>query len=118
MIERLLGPITSAIRSFATAPLPAAAAVVTLATAVGLNLAMAGLIDRALVSPAAHVVDPQNVVSFAFHLPNDDTDAAMTTASYVAFTTIQRDVPLAAAAAWQRVSDRVIIDSEQLPAEI
>ena len=58
MIEHLRVDVVTALRAFRSAPGPAAAMILTLAVAVGANLAMFGLIDRALLSPPAHVIDP------------------------------------------------------------
>ena len=64
----------------------AAAAVLTLAVAVGLNLAMFGLIDRALLSPPAQVADAGRVFTLAFeHELENGRLVRMTTTSYVAF---------------------------------
>src|SRR6185295_10442035 len=56
MLERLRSEIVTATRSLTSTPVPVAAAVLTLAVAVGVNLAMYGLIGRALLNPPAHVV--------------------------------------------------------------
>ena len=56
MGERLRSDLLGAVRSLSATPIPVAAAVFTLAVAIGVNLAMLGLIDRALLSPAAHPV--------------------------------------------------------------
>jgi putative ABC transport system permease protein len=66
MTERLRLDILSAVRALGRAPRTTAAAVLTIAVAVGLNLAMFGLIDRALLSPPAHVVEADRVFTLAF----------------------------------------------------
>ena len=43
-------------------PCPVAAAILTLALAIGMNAGMVGLIDRALLSPPEQVADPDRVV--------------------------------------------------------
>ena len=58
MLERLRVTLLSATRSLAATPVPVLAAIITLAVAVGVNLAMFGLIDRAVLSPAEHVSSP------------------------------------------------------------
>src|SRR5262245_1940307 len=118
MPERVLAGFVAAVRSLFTAPLSAAAAVGTLAVAVVLNLAMTGLIDRALLSPPAHIVDPGSVVTLTFHANGNDA-GLVTTTSYVTFRALRADVAgFADTAAWQPSSDRVIVNGEQLPAEI
>ena len=68
-------------------------AVVTLAIAVGLNLAMFGLIDRALLSPPPHVADATRVYTLAFEpMSEERRGAQMTTTSYVTFNAIREHV--------------------------
>ena len=50
MLDRLAADIASALRSLCAAPALPIAAILTTALAVGMNLAMLGLIDRALLS--------------------------------------------------------------------
>src|SRR5262245_40140573 len=100
------------IRTFKTAPATAAAVVLTLAVAVGINLAMFGLIDRALLSPPAGVADPARVFTLAFGVPGDSKrQPGMTTTSYVAFDSIRTQVRTAVdVAALQRMETGTVID--------
>jgi hypothetical protein len=61
MLDRLRVDTLSASRALTSTPGPVIWSVLTLAVAVGLNLAMFGLVDRALLSPPAHVASPDRV---------------------------------------------------------
>jgi putative ABC transport system permease protein len=87
---------------------------------VALNLAMFGLVDRALLSPPAHVVQPDRVFTVAFEreVENAATPARMTTAPYPAFETIREHVAAAAdTAAWQRITTNAVVDGTHVSAE-
>src|SRR5687768_4304267 len=123
MIERVRTDARSAVRALRSTPGPVVWAVVMLAIAVGLNLAMFGLIDRALLSPPAHVAEPREVFTLGFEPPgppsNDTGRARMTTTSYPAFASIRNEVSAAAdVAAWQRASTAVVVDSREVSADV
>jgi len=101
MIDRLMSDIASALRSLRTAPAIPVAAVFTTSLTVAINLAMAGLIDRALLSPPAHVVDPQQVFTVGLEVgsPSGEKSVAAT-ASYLTFEAVQDRAPSVIAAAW------------------
>ena len=107
-----MGVIT-ALRSLATTPGPVVAAVLTLALAAGVNLAMFGLIDRALLSAAIGVANADRLFTLGFQLPGDPAAGRMTTTSYVTFTEIRDGVPSLSAAAFQRLATTVMLDGEQ-----
>lgn len=91
----------------------------TLAVAVGLNLAMLGLVDRALLSPPPQVIDADHVFTLAFEVPQaqaaQGARGRMTTTSYVAFEAVRDQVPAAAtAAAFQRTPTDAVIDGEPI----
>jgi hypothetical protein len=65
-LDRTLQDLRYAGREFRRTPAVPLAIVLTTALAVGINLAMVGLIDRALLSPPAHVVYPERVFTVAF----------------------------------------------------
>ena len=119
MTERFRLDLFAAFRALGRAPGTAATAVLTLAVAVGLNLAMFGLIDRALLRPPAHVVDPGRVFTVAFEREVENgTRARMTTTSFVTFETVRENVKAAAdVAAWQRLSTSALVDGGQLRSE-
>ena len=95
--------------------LPAAAAVLTLALAIGMNAGMIGLVDRALLSPPAHVKDPARVVTLAFEKGEGDQRARMISTSYVTYTAIRDNVgAFASAAAWQRASPTLSVNGDQI----
>ena len=118
-MERLRAGVWSALRSLAATPIPVAAAIVTLAVAVGVNLAMFGLIDRALLRPAQHIVKPDQLFTIGIVPPGDKPGSAvMTSTSYVAFTSIRDQVPaIGAAAAFSRGGVTVVINGEQREAQ-
>ena len=95
--------------------MPVVAAIITLAVAVGVNLAVFGLIDRALLSPPSHVVAPERLLTVAIVPPGADRGSApMTTTSYVAFETIRDQVPaVQGAAAFSRNDTSVVVNGEQ-----
>jgi predicted permease len=97
-------------------PGPVIWAIVMLSVAVGLNLAMFGLVDRALISAPAHVADPERVFTVGFESPgNDVARGRMTTTSYVTFDAIRAHATAASdVAAWERVSTAAVVDSTQL----
>jgi hypothetical protein len=102
MIERLRVDTFAAIRALRATPGPVVWAVVMLSVAVGLNLAMFGLIDRALLSPPSHVADPGRVFTVGFESVGDAAvRGRMTTTSYVTFEAIRMHATAASdVAAW------------------
>ena len=90
-----------------------------LAVAVGANLAVFSLIDRAILTPARHVVRPDRLFTLAFAVPGDPgRGGGMTTTSHVAFATIRDHVPaLSQVAAWRRTSTTAIVAGEQMRVE-
>jgi len=119
MIERLRSDLIDAVRALVATPVTTFATVLLLAVAVGANLAVFGLIDRAIVTPTRHVVRPDRLFTLAFEEPNDASrGAGMTTTSYVAFDTLREHAPsIAGIAAWRRTSTTVIVSGEQVRAE-
>jgi putative ABC transport system permease protein len=119
MLERLRSDFGDAVRGLLATPVTTSATVLLLAVAVGANLAVFGLIDRAILTPARHVVGPDRVFTLAFEAPaHAGRGAGMTTTSYVAFDTLREHAPaLAQVAAWRRTSTTVIVAGEQVRAE-
>ena len=119
MLERLRSNLTDAVRALLATPVTTFGTVLTLAVAVGANLAVFGLIDRAILTPTRHVVRPDRLFTLAFEVPGDATrGAGMTTTSYVAFDTIREQVPaFSQVAAWRRTSTTVIVSGEQTRAQ-
>src|SRR5262245_50400174 len=94
MLERLGSDLVDAIRALKADALIVAAAVMTLAASIAMNVAMFGLIDRALVSPPGHLTRAERLFSLAFRAPGQaDGEAGMTTTSYVTYRTIRDHVP-------------------------
>jgi putative ABC transport system permease protein len=122
MGERLRSNLFVALRSLAATPITTGAAIVLLSVAVGLNLAMLGLIDRAILSPARHVAEPDRVCTLGFEVPVPPGSSAppgrMTTTSYVAFKNLQEHVQaFSNVAAWRRTSTSAVIAGEQIRAD-
>ena len=92
MIDRLRADVTAAIRGLISTPVTTLATALLLAVAVGANLAVFGLIDRAILTPARHVVHPDRLFTLSFGVPGE-IGAGMTTTSYVAFTTLRDHAP-------------------------
>jgi len=119
MIERLRADAVAAIRALRATPGPVVWAVVMLSVAVGLNLAMFGLVDRALLSPPGHVEDPGRLFTVGFESVGDEpVGGRMTTTSYVTFEAIRKQATAASGiAAWERTSTAAVIDSVQVSAD-
>jgi hypothetical protein len=107
-----------AIRLLRNSSAMAAVAVITMAAAVGLNLAMLGLIDRAILSPPALVSDPTSVFVMSLRGRGDRAGAIRTAASYPTFRAIRDSVTaLAGTAAFQRASGVVSVSGDQREVE-
>jgi len=119
MLERFGFELVDAIRALKTDALIVTAAVMTLAASIGMNVAMFGLVDRALVSPPMHITRPDRLFSLAFQVPGQpEGQVGMTTTSYVTYRTLRDEVPsLSGVAAWQHGPASVTIDSEQAEAD-
>ena len=119
MLERLRSDLIDAVRSLLATPVTTFATVLLLAVATGANLAVFGLIDRAILTPARHVVRPDRLFTLGFGVPGDAArGAGMTSTSYVAFDTIREHAPaIARVAAWRRTSTTVVVAAEQMRAD-
>lgn len=95
-----------------------ATAIFTMTVAIGLNVAMFGLVDRALLSPARRVADPASLFAVGFVRDgNDGRPLRTTTTSYPAFERLRDDVPaIRAAAAWQAGPTSVVVRGAQVDA--
>ena len=94
MLERLRSDVIDAVRSLLATTVTTFATVLLLAVATGANLAVFGLIDRAILTPARHVVRPDRLFTLGFGVPGDAArGAGMTSTSYVAFDTIREHAP-------------------------
>lgn len=105
MLDRLTSDVVLALRGIRAAPAMPLAAVFTTSLAVGINLAMAGLIDRALLSPPAHVVHPEQVFTVGFEVRSPSGEKGIaSTASYLTYEAVQSRVTDIPVAAWHYVS--------------
>ena len=115
MLDRLTADINTTARTWLRRPLPIVGAVLTLAVAVGVNLAIFGLVDRALSSPPKLVNDPDRVFTLTFAAPGRTaSDAVMTSAPYPVFRTIRDDLHQGGgASAFQRLSTHLDLAGDQ-----
>ena len=118
-MERFRSDLVDAFRELRTGTLTVAAAVITLAAAIGMNLAMFGLIDRALISPPKQVVKPDRLFRLSFQAPGEQHgQPGMTTTSYVTYRQIRDHVSsLSGIAVWKPGPTSVVIDGEQTRAD-
>ena len=116
MLDRLAADVVSAVRTLRGAPTLPVAAILTTALAVGTNLAMLGLIDRALLSPPAHVIDPERIFTLGFEFSGRSGERVLAaTTSFPAFQSIQGHVPEVTAAAWHYAQTSAIVEDARLP---
>jgi putative ABC transport system permease protein len=114
----MLHELNSAIRALKSTPGPVAAAILTLALAIGMNAGMVGLVDRALLSPPEQVADPDRVVTLAFERGEGDERSRLISTSYVTYAAVRDHVPaFSGAAAWQRNPTTATIDGDQVRAD-
>lgn len=115
MLDGLKSGLGSGFRSFRRMPFLVAGAVLTLAVSTGLNVAVLGLVDRALLSPPQGVSEPGRVFTLGFNRPGDDPSrGAMSSTSYVAFRAL-RDAArgFSGAAAFRRSATTLMLDGDQ-----
>ena len=116
MLDRLAADIVSALRSLYAAPALPVAAILTTALAVGMNMAMLGLIDRALLTPPPHSVSPERVFTLGFEVSRSDADRGVAfITSYPAFEAIRDRAPGVTAAAWHSVPGSAMVGDHQVP---
>jgi putative ABC transport system permease protein len=117
-LDRTLQDLRYAGREFRRTPAVPLAIVLTTALAVGINLAMVGLIDRALLSPPAHVVDPERVFTVAFETTGPSGEKGLVaTTSVPSFEAIRAAVPNAMSAAWTVSGTSVTIGERRFAAK-
>jgi putative ABC transport system permease protein len=119
MLERLRSELIDAVRSLCRRQSPRSPPCSCSRYALAANLAVFGLIDRAILTPARHVVRPDRLFTLAFAVPGDAArGVGMTSTSYVAFDTIRANAPaMGRVAAWRRTSTTVVVSGEQTRAE-
>lgn len=109
--------ISQSLRGLKSAPALVTAAVLTLGLAIGINVAMVGLVHRALLGAPPHVLDPDRIVTLAFERGEGNERARMTTTTWVTFASIRDHVTaLSGVAAWERTSSSIVVDNEQVRA--
>jgi putative ABC transport system permease protein len=115
MFDRVFVDLRSAIRSLRATPAIPIAVVLTTALAVGINLAMVGLIDRALLSPPPHVSDPDRVFTVGFEAvaPSGEKFLSGTT-TFLTFEAIRASVPDVTPAAWTPAGESVSVGDQRL----
>jgi putative ABC transport system permease protein len=119
MIERIRSGRVTLVRGLRSSPWLFIAALITLAGSAGMNVAMVGLVDRALLSPPGHLTDPGHLFALGFdHQTPDGSPQRMVTTSYPTFRQLAADVPaLERVAAWQSAPASVTIDGDQVRAD-
>jgi predicted permease len=92
--------------------------VVTLAAAIGMNVAMAGLVSRALLAPARHVSDPSSLAAVMFEREGPEGTITRTaTTSWPAFLRLRESaMSIEGAAAFQPGPGGVTLNDEQIAA--
>ena len=117
--DRISVHVTQITRALRASPALLVTTIVTIAAATGMNLAVLGLVDRALFRPPEGLRAPESLYRVAFvHEGRDGAPLRMATTSYVTFKTIRDDVNASAgAAAWQAGSPSVMIEGKQVRAD-
>ena len=114
-LDRTLQDLRCAARGLRRTPATAVAIILTSALAVGVNLAMVGLIDRALLSPPAHVIDPHRVFSIGFETTGPSGEKGLVgTTSFLSFEAIRTGVPDVTPAAWTTSRTSVTVVDRRL----
>jgi predicted permease len=115
--EVLRTDLTAVVKGFRASRSVLAVAVLTLASGIGLNGAMLGLVDRALLSAPRYIGHPEELFTVSFERTFDGRTLRMSTTSYPTFRTMRDDLPaLKGAAAWQPGPSAVVLDREQIDA--
>jgi putative ABC transport system permease protein len=107
-----------AIRTLLKTPSTAIAAIATLALAVGINLAVFGLIDRALLSAPPGLVRPERLFTLGFeHTVPAGGRILMQTTAYPTFAAMQDAAPaVAGISAWHPSQSTIVLGDEQIQA--
>jgi predicted permease len=114
-LDHTVQDLRYAIRGLRRTPGIPVAIILTTALAVGVNLAMVGLIDRALLSPPAHIIDPQRVFSIAFETIGPSGEKGLVgTTSFLSFEAIRTAVPDVTPAAWTGSGTSVTVGDQRL----
>jgi hypothetical protein len=115
-LDHTLQDFRYAVRGLRRTPAIPVAIILTTALAVGVNLAMVGLIDRALLSPPAHIIHPHRVFSIAFETTGPSGEKGLvSTTSFLSFEAIRTAVPDVTPAAWTASGTSVTVDDQRLP---
>jgi putative ABC transport system permease protein len=119
IFERLASTATSVRRGLRQSRGTLVIVILTLAAAIGTNVAVLGLVSRALLTPPDGLADPDGLVTLAFERTLEDgRSVRQTTTSWPIFRQMAADVPaVVSAAAWQRGPGGVVVAGEQRPAE-
>ena len=116
-LDRLRCDLTAIVKGAQSSRWLLVFAVLTLASGIGVNGAMLGLVDRALLSPARHIGGADELFSVFFERRGDGPAIRMSTTSYPTFRTIRTEVrAVKAAAAWQQGPSAIAIDGQQVEA--
>lgn len=117
LLDRLRCDLSAVLRGLRSSRGLLVLAALTLAGGIGMNAAVLGLVDRALLSPARHIAHPDELFTASFESERDGRTLRMTTTSYPTFQSIRTEVPaLTGAAAWGPGPSAVAISGEQVEA--
>ena len=97
-LESFAGDVKYAWRQLARSPVSSAVIVLTLALGIGANAVIFGVVDRLLVRPPAHVVEPERVtrIYYRTRVPDWVGGGGMSTSpvgNFPMITALQREVP-------------------------
>jgi len=116
MVDQVTSDVVLALRGIRAAPGIPLAAVLTTSLAVAINLAMAGLIDRALLSPPAHVARPEQIFTVGCEVRSPSGEQGIASAaSYLTYDAIESRVTSINVAAWHPVSSSVSVENTSTP---
>jgi putative ABC transport system permease protein len=117
ILERLRCDLTAIVKGLRASRTLLAFAVLTLAFGIGVNGAMLGLVDRALLGLPRYLHNPEELFIVAFERAGEGAAMRMTSTSYPTFRAIRDETAaVKGAAAWQTGPSAVIIDNEQVDA--
>ena len=120
MIGRFIEDLQASARGVRRHPTLVTGAILTLGCAAGINAGMAGLVDRALLSPPASVRNAERVATLTFAVSEGDAEApapSMSTTSFAAYRRLAGVEAFERTAAFSRRSAVGFVNGEQVELE-